>query len=78
MRSSGASPQKLRLILEDLGPTFVKIGQILSMRADLLPEAFLTELAQLRDSVRPMPFPEVRGDPGGRLWDFPGGGLFLL
>jgi ubiquinone biosynthesis protein len=56
----GVTPQKLRLILQDLGPTFVKIGQILSMRRDLLPEAFLTELALLRDSVRPMPFSEVR------------------
>lgn len=56
----GVTPQKLRLILQDLGPTFVKIGQILSMRRDLLPEAFLPELALLRDSVRPMPFSEVR------------------
>ncbi len=56
----GVTPQKLRLILQDLGPTFVKIGQILSMRKDLLPEAFLKELALLRDSVRPMPFSEVR------------------
>ena len=56
----GVTPLKLRLILQDLGPTFVKIGQILSMRRDLLPEAFLSELALLRDSVRPMPFSEVR------------------
>jgi ubiquinone biosynthesis protein len=56
----GVTPEKLRLILQDLGPTFVKIGQILSMRRDLLPEAFLPELALLRDSVRPMPFSEVR------------------
>ncbi len=56
----GVTPQKLRLILEDLGPTFVKIGQILSMRRDLLPEGFLMELSLLRDSVRPMPFSEVR------------------
>jgi len=56
----GVTPQKLRLILEDLGPTFVKIGQILSMRRDLLPEAFLGELSLLRDSVRAMPFSEVR------------------
>ncbi len=55
----GVTPQKLRLILEDLGPTFVKIGQILSMRGDLLPEAFLRELSLLRDSVQPMPFAEV-------------------
>jgi ubiquinone biosynthesis protein len=57
----GVTPEKLRLILEDLGPTFVKIGQILSMRGDLLPEAFLRELSLLRDSVAPMPFQEVCG-----------------
>jgi ubiquinone biosynthesis protein len=56
----GVTPEKLRLILQDLGPTFVKIGQILSMRTDLLPEAFLRELSLLRDSVRPMAFAEVR------------------
>ena len=55
----GVTPQKLRLILEDLGPTFVKIGQILSMRGDLLSEAFLRELSLLRDNVQPMPFAEV-------------------
>ncbi len=55
----GVTPQKLRLILQDLGPTFVKIGQILSIRGDLLPEAFVRELSLLRDSVQPMPFAEV-------------------
>jgi ubiquinone biosynthesis protein len=52
-------PMRLRLICEDLGPTFVKLGQILSTRPDLLPEAYTTELAQLRDHVKPFPFSEV-------------------
>lgn len=56
----GLSPQKLRRILEQLGPTFVKIGQILSMREDLLPRAYCEELSLLRASVEPMPFELVR------------------
>lgn len=56
----GISPQKLRAIVEDLGPTFVKLGQIMSMRRDMLPDAYCNELAQLRADVRPMPFAEVR------------------
>jgi len=52
-------PKRLRLICEDLGPTFVKLGQILSTRHDLLPEAYTTELAQLRDHVKAFPFAEA-------------------
>ena len=52
-------PKRLRLVCEDLGPTFVKLGQILSTRPDLLPEAYTTELAQLRDHVKPFPFAEA-------------------
>lgn len=55
----GVSPEKLLLILEDLGPTFVKLGQILSMRPDILPEAYCTELQKLRSDVMPMPIDEV-------------------
>ncbi|WZP00077.1 AarF/UbiB family protein [Isosphaeraceae bacterium EP7] len=50
---------RLRMVCEDLGPTFVKLGQVLSTRADLLPEAYTTELARLRDDVRPFPFAEA-------------------
>ena len=53
-------PRRLRLICEDLGPTFVKLGQVLSTRPDLLPEAYTTELAALRDDVRPFPFARSR------------------
>jgi ubiquinone biosynthesis protein len=52
-------PMRLRMVCEDLGPTFVKLGQILSTRPDLLPEAYTTELAQLRDHVKPFPFAEA-------------------
>ncbi|WP_435019055.1 ABC1 kinase family protein [Tundrisphaera sp. TA3] len=52
-------PARLRMICEDLGPTFVKLGQILSTRHDLLPEAYTAELTQLRDNVKPFPFEEV-------------------
>ena len=55
----GISPDKLRRILEDLGPTFVKLGQILSMRPDMIPEAYCEELTRLRTEVKPMAFAEV-------------------
>jgi len=42
-----------RLALEELGPTFIKVGQILSTRPDLLPPEFIQELTKLEDSVRP-------------------------
>ncbi|AMV39608.1 ABC1 kinase family protein [Planctomyces sp. SH-PL62] len=52
-------PRRLRLICEDLGPTFVKLGQLLSTRPDLLPENYTTELSALRDDVRPFPFAQA-------------------
>lgn len=51
--------RRLRLVCEDLGPTFVKLGQLLSTRPDLLPEAYTNELAALRDDVRPFAFAEA-------------------
>ena len=56
----GMTPEKLRNIVEDLGPTFVKLGQIMSMRQDILPAAYCRELSKLRTEVSPMPFDEVR------------------
>lgn len=56
----GVSPEKLRDIAQDLGPTFVKLGQIMSMRRDMLPDAYCEALTQLRADVRPMDFAEVR------------------
>jgi predicted unusual protein kinase regulating ubiquinone biosynthesis (AarF/ABC1/UbiB family) len=54
-----AAPEELAHDLERLGPTFVKLGQILSTRADLLPDAYLTALARLQDEVAPVPFADV-------------------
>ncbi len=48
--------ERVRLIFEELGPTFVKLGQILSTRPDLIPPDFIQELARLQDNVPPFPF----------------------
>ena len=55
----GLTPVKLRLMFEALGPTFVKVGQILSMRSELLPQSFCDELAKLRADADPMPYSTV-------------------
>ena len=54
-----ASARRLRGALEELGPTFAKLGQILSTRPDLLPPAFIEELATLQDNVPPLTEAEV-------------------
>ena len=46
---------RLRRTLDDLGPTFVKFGQVLSTRSDILPEGVLSELQKLQDTAKPMP-----------------------
>ena len=55
----GLTPVKMRETLEDLGPTFIKIGQILSNRPDLLPQDYVEELSKLRSDVSPMSYQEV-------------------
>jgi ubiquinone biosynthesis protein len=55
------SARELREALEELGPTFVKLGQILATRPDLIPENFIMELTKLHDDVRPVPFVQIRG-----------------
>lgn len=52
--ANGFTPEELRTTLEDLGPTYVKIGQIMSSRVDLLPEAYCKELEKLRQNVKPL------------------------
>ena len=51
---------RLRKVLEDLGPSFVKLGQIMSTRPDLIPEDILVELKKLQDEVAPEPFEAIR------------------
>lgn len=66
MGSAGAPPPKhttaerLRLALQELGPTFIKLGQMLSTRPDLVPAEFVEEFARLREHVPPFPFEQVR------------------
>src|SRR5512133_76382 len=51
--------ERMRLVLEELGPTFVKLGQILSTRPDVIPHAFVREFEKLQDDVPSFPFEEV-------------------
>src|SRR5205085_1926128 len=52
--SSTERALRVRVALEELGPTFAKLGQILSTRPDLLPEEFVAELEKLQDRVKPL------------------------
>ncbi|MBG6237849.1 ubiquinone biosynthesis protein [Mycetocola sp. CAN_C7] len=52
-------PERLRLVLEELGPTFVKLGQLLSTRPDLLPPDYITELSKLQDAAPPVPIDAI-------------------
>jgi ubiquinone biosynthesis protein len=52
--------ERIRLASEELGPTFVKFCQLLSMRPDLVPEALGAEFQKLQDAVQPLPFDEMR------------------
>lgn len=54
------SPQELVEDLKNMGPTYIKLGQLLSTRPDLLPDEYLDALASLQDDVPPVPFEEVR------------------
>lgn len=55
----GMTPEKLRHILEDLGPTFVKLGQVMSMRPDFLPQEYCDELMKLQNGAKPLPFSTI-------------------
>lgn len=67
----GVTPGKLRAILEDLGPTFIKLGQIMAMHSDILPKRYCDELMKLCSDVTPMPFGDVLSvieESYGRSW----------
>lgn len=55
----GMDPVKFRMILEDLGPTYVKIGQIMSTRQDIFSQRYCQELIKLRSSVSPLPYEQI-------------------
>lgn len=52
--------ERMRMALEELGPTFVKLGQLLSTRPDVIPASYITEFAKLQDKVPPFSYEEVR------------------
>ncbi len=52
--------RRIRMALEELGPAYIKLGQILSTRPDLVPAELVAELSELQDNVPPRPFPEIR------------------
>jgi len=58
--AGSARGQRLREVLDELGPTFVKFGQLLSTRPDVVPPDIILELRGLQDDVRPFPFADVR------------------
>src|SRR5436190_14896327 len=60
--TNGASPEKaiaFRKRLVELGPAYIKLGQVLSTRPDLIPESYVHELEKLQDEVPAFPFPQV-------------------
>ena len=54
-----SQPQRLRLVMEELGPTFIKLGQLLSTRPDVLDKAYILEFSKLQDKVPAVSFEEI-------------------
>ena len=55
-----SKPARIRMVLEELGTTYIKLGQLLSMRQDLIPEKYAAELSKLQDEVPPFEYEDVR------------------
>ena len=55
------APERMRLAIEELGPTFIKFGQIMSTRPDLIPPRYIAQLVRLQDTVPPDPWEAVKG-----------------
>jgi ubiquinone biosynthesis protein len=71
--ATGTRPARVRLALEELGPAFIKLGQLLSTRPDLVPPEYVKEFEQLQDQVAPEPvekiMAELQYELGGRIED---------
>lgn len=52
--------QRMRMAMEELGPTFIKLGQLLSTRADILPAPYVEEFRKLQDKLPPVPLAEIK------------------
>jgi len=59
-RNAFHSPARIRRIMEELGPSFIKLGQLMSVRADVFPPEYTDEFKKLQDSVPPVPFTAIR------------------
>ena len=63
------TPEALLAAIQELGPTFVKLGQVLSTRPDILPEDYVAALEQLQDDVAPLPFSDIEAQLAASLGD---------
>jgi len=60
VKSAFHSPVRLRLMLEELGPSFIKLGQLMSVRADVFPPEYTEEFKKLQDSVPPVSYSSIK------------------